>query len=79
MNIPIPSRLQEWVRTRVASGQYASASDYLHDLIRRDQESADERRALVAALIEGEQSGISALRVPDILEALRNEQRGTGA
>ena len=78
MNISVPDRLREWVQSRIESGQYASVSDYVRDLIRRDQEKADERAALVAALVEGEQSGVSARRVPDILEALRKEQRGAG-
>jgi antitoxin ParD1/3/4 len=79
MNISVPDRLREWVQARVESGQYASVGDYVRDLIRRDQERADEREALVAALVEGERSGVSARQVPDILDALRKEQRGPGA
>jgi len=39
--------------SRIESGQYASVSDYVRDLIHRDQEKADERAALVAALSRG--------------------------
>jgi antitoxin ParD1/3/4 len=78
MNISVPDPMREWVERRIESGQYASVSDYVRDLIRRDQEKADERAALVAALVEGERSGISPHQVPDILDALRKEQRGTG-
>lgn len=79
MNISVPDRLREWVQSRIESGQYASVSDYVRDLIRRDQEKADERAALVAALVEGERSGVSDRKVPDILEGLRREQRESGA
>jgi len=69
--------MRDWVQQRIDTGQYASVSDYVRDLIRRDQASTDERRALIAALIEGEQSGMSARRVPDILSAIKQEMHST--
>lgn len=77
MNISVPDPMRDWVQSRIESGKYASASDYVRDLIRRDQAQADVREALVAALIEGERSGLSGRRVPDILAALREEPRGS--
>ncbi|MDP2295787.1 MAG: type II toxin-antitoxin system ParD family antitoxin [Pseudolabrys sp.] len=56
MNVSLPDPLKAWVEDRVKSGSYANASDYVRDLIRRDQE---RRNALVQALIEGEESGVS--------------------
>jgi len=79
MNISVPDPMREWVQRRIDSGQYASASDYMRDLIRRDQAQADEREALVRALIEGEESGASERRVPEILDELRKERSGRGA
>jgi antitoxin ParD1/3/4 len=79
MDISVPDGLREWVQARVESGQYASASDYVRDLILRDQEGAKERAALVAALVEGEDSGISDRQVPDIFDEVKQELRGTGA
>lgn len=63
MNVSLPDPLKEWVEDRVKSGRYANASDYVRDLIRRDQE---RREALVRALIEGEASGTSRRSVRDI-------------
>ncbi len=54
MNVSIPDRMRDWVQHRIESGQYATVSDYVRDLIRRDQVQADEHNALIAALIEGE-------------------------
>jgi antitoxin ParD1/3/4 len=51
----------------------------VRDLILRDQECAKERAALVAALVEGEESGISDRQVPDIFDEVKQELRGTGA
>ena len=63
MNVSLPDPLKEWVEDRVRTGRYANASDYVRDLIRRDQEKRD---ALVRALIEGEESGTSRRSVRDI-------------
>jgi antitoxin ParD1/3/4 len=47
MNISLPDSLRDHVQDRVDSGHYASASDYVRDLIRRDQGAiADEARWL---------------------------------
>jgi antitoxin ParD1/3/4 len=37
MNISLPEPMRDYVQDRIDSGQYASASDYVRDLIRRDQ------------------------------------------
>jgi antitoxin ParD1/3/4 len=37
MNISVPDSMREWVQSRIESGDYASVSDYVRDLIRRDQ------------------------------------------
>ena len=76
MNVSLPDPMRDWVQNRIDSGKYASVSDYVRDLIRRDQETADRRLALVNALIEGEQSGISERKVTDILATLREETTG---
>jgi antitoxin ParD1/3/4 len=76
MNVSIPDRMRDWVQHRIESGQYATVSDYVRDLIRRDQVQADEHNALIAALIEGEQSGVSKRSVPEILAAVKKELRG---
>jgi antitoxin ParD1/3/4 len=54
MNVSVPDPMRDWVEQRIGSGQYASVSDYVRDLIRRDQAQAEAHQALVAALIEGE-------------------------
>jgi hypothetical protein len=42
-----------------------------------NQVSTDERRVLIAALIEGERSGVSARRVPDIVAAIKQKMHST--
>lgn len=47
MNISLPDPMRDYVQNRIDSGQYASISDYVRDLIRRDQGGIeDEERWL---------------------------------
>ncbi len=38
MNVSLPEPMRTWVESRVETGEYANASDYVRDLIRHDQE-----------------------------------------
>lgn len=43
MNVSLPDPMRDYVQSRIDSGHYASVSDYVRDLIRRDQsEVVDE-------------------------------------
>ena len=61
MNVSLPDPMREWVEDQIKTGRYANASDYMRDLIRRDQEAKD---ALIEALEKGAVSGVSR-RTPD--------------
>lgn len=52
MNISIPDQMKAWVESRSEDGSYSNTSDYMRDLIRRDQErqkSINELQTLVNA------------------------------
>ena len=53
MNVSLPESLVRFVARRVARTGYGSASEYVRELIRRDQ----SRERLRAALLEGLESG----------------------
>ena len=63
LKISIADDQQEWIAAQVAAGRYASASDYIRELIRRDQLA---RKSLRLALIDGERSGVSERTVSDV-------------
>ena len=71
MNISIPDKLKAWVESRVAEGSFASSSDYLRDLVRRDQRSATALENLRAEVQAGIDSGLSEQDPFVQLEALR--------
>lgn len=41
LNISMPDELRAFIETRVSTGEYQSASDYLRDLIRHDREETE--------------------------------------
>lgn len=74
LNIAIPPSLERWVATRLAQGRYADAGDYLRDLVRRDQENAeDERLWLQAQIDKGLASGLVPGDAEDVLDAVMAE------
>ena len=78
MNISLPDQMKNWVEEQAKTGRYANSSDYVRDLIRRDQARNAEIEQLRAALIEGEQSGISDRSPADILQAARERLKVDG-
>jgi antitoxin ParD1/3/4 len=67
MNISIPDQLKGWAEQRVAEGRYSSTSDYVRDLVRRDQEAEEARRRLQAAIDEGLASEETDVTIEDII------------
>jgi antitoxin ParD1/3/4 len=66
MNVSLPDPMKEWVEAQIESGHYSNSSDYVRDLIRRDQEYQDKRNILLKALAVGETSGISKRTLDEI-------------
>ena len=71
VNISLPDAMRDWVDTRVGGGAYADDSDYVRDLIRRDQEAKADLAPLQSAIERGRASGVSARSVEDIITAER--------
>lgn len=75
MNVSLPEPMKEWVEARAKTGRYSNASDYVRDLIRRDQERVDGLAELQKLISEGLESGISERSVADVLTAARKQAR----
>ena len=57
MNVSLPEPMKAWVERQAESGHYGNASDYIRDLIRKDQERRQAVAVLQAAITEGLSSG----------------------
>jgi antitoxin ParD1/3/4 len=55
--ITITDNQDNWIKSQIKAGGFTNDSEYIRDLIRRDQTSQADIEAIRAALIEGEQSG----------------------
>jgi len=55
--ITVTDQQDNWIKAQIAAGEFTNDSEYIRDLIRRDQVSQADIDAIRAALIEGEQSG----------------------
>jgi antitoxin ParD1/3/4 len=75
MNVSIPDQMRKWVENQIKSGTYSNASDYVRDLIRRDQEARDKRETLIRALESGESSGVSKRTLNDIWKEVKTRNR----
>ncbi len=80
MNISVPDPMKDWVEAQVEErGQYSSASDYVRDLIRRDQNEQDQIKALQTAITKGIESGISDRNVEDVIKEARAKAKAKAA
>jgi len=73
MNVSLPDAMKTWVEAQTKTGRYGNASDYVRDLIRRDQERADKIAAMQRLVDEARESGFTDQTVPEILEEARRE------
>ena len=57
MNISLPSEMRDWVADQTAQGKYANNSDYVRDLIRKDQMRIEAIATIQNAITQGMHSG----------------------
>lgn len=79
MNVSLPEAMKAWVEAQARGGRYSNASDYIRDLVRRDQERAQKLMELQSLISQGLDSGVSDKSMKDILTAARTTVgRGAG-
>jgi antitoxin ParD1/3/4 len=75
MSFALPEAMRRYVDQRVASGQYGNTSEYLRELIRRDQEEQAKKR-LRELIEEGLNSGPAQALTPDRIAKLKKQALG---
>lgn len=73
MNVSLPKQMKEWVEAQAETGQYANASDYVRDLIRRDRRRAEAVEELNRIVDDAWASGISK-RTPEQLRKYASDE-----
>ena len=71
MNVSLPDEMRAWVETQAESGRYSNISDYVRDLIRKDQDRALKIMQMQALVTEGFASGESTRSMDSLLEEAR--------
>jgi antitoxin ParD1/3/4 len=71
MNVSLPDELKSYVDEQVGDGTYGSTSEYVRDLIRRDR----DRRQLRRALLDGATSAPGPIADASYFSALRERIR----
>ena len=78
MNVSLPDPMKHWVEAQTRTGRYANASDYVRDLIRRDQERQAKIAAMQQFVTEGLESGMGERSMNDLLKDAQGRS-GDGA
>ena len=76
--ITLTDKQDQWIKAQIASGEYTNDSEYIRDLVRRDQEENAKFQALKLAIQEGLNSGVSDKSVTDIMEEVESRLRADG-
>jgi antitoxin ParD1/3/4 len=78
LNLSLPDAMKAWIEAQTKGGQYNNASEYVRDLIRRDQNEREKLERLQTAIDQGRRSGISNRTPEEILTAAKAEVRNEG-
>ena len=73
MNISLPEQMKTWAESQAGTGKYSNTSDYVRDLIRRDQERSEKIAAMQVKITEGLASGVSPHTLSEIFDMARAE------
>ena len=74
MNVSLPEALKDFVEDQVSARGYSTSSEYVRELIRKDQ----DRQRLCGLLLEGAASPQAATADADYFDQLRDRVREAG-
>lgn len=72
-SVALGDHFEQFVAGQVASGRYTSASEVMRDALRLLEAKNKHREAVIAALVEGENSGVSERTPEDIRAAVKQD------
>lgn len=73
MNVSLPDSMKHWVEAQADDGRYSNSSDYVRDLIRRDQIRCEKIANMQRLVDEARAGGISTRSFDEIVESARRK------
>tara|TARA_Y100000296_G_scaffold39493_1_gene45581 strand:+ start:1657 stop:1908 length:252 start_codon:yes stop_codon:yes gene_type:complete len=77
-SITVTDQQEKWMQAQLATGNYASDSELLRDLIRKEQMRTSEVEVIRQELIKAEQSSFSSRSPEDIANAVIARKQNNG-
>lgn len=72
MNVSLPDEMKEWVEEQAAAGSYANVSDYVRDVLRREQRTVVRLQGVVDEALA---SGFVDMRPDELFEDIKRRSR----
>ncbi len=76
--ITFTKKQDDWIKLQIERGDFTNDSEYIRDLIRRDQAQRQKQLELERAIQEGIDSGVSDKSVFDIMNEVEKRMRADG-
>ncbi|MEE9453031.1 MAG: type II toxin-antitoxin system ParD family antitoxin [Paracoccaceae bacterium] len=73
--ITLSDNLDAWIKLQISRGLFMNDSEYIRDLLRRDQSQHDQISNLRQSISEGLESGVSEKSLQDIWGAAEDRCR----
>ena len=69
MNVSLPNEMKTWVEFQAQnSGRYTNTSDYVRDLIRKDQDASIKIQQMQAMVTKGLESGVGSRSMEELAQ-----------
>lgn len=69
-SITFTSQQEDWIKLQIKKGLYTNESEYIRDLIHKDQTNNLKLKQLQNAIDEGFESGVSQKSILDIMDEI---------
>ena len=73
MNISLPGAMKDWMEQQVGS-RYSNVSDYMQDLIRKEQDHSEKIEAMQQHVTEGIESGTGSYTMVELREIAHKQK-----
>jgi antitoxin ParD1/3/4 len=72
MNVSLPDEMKEWVEAQAANGRFANVSDYVRDVLRREQTAIARFQTVID---EAMASGVVDMTLDELFEDVKRRSR----